>query len=392
MQGEKIDNMGLPQEEGQMKRGFTTGTCSAAAAKAAAYKALGKTVETVEIQVPKGYDLKLAPEQDISYESSGIVPLSEEEGFCAIRKYSGDDPDVTNGVLVYAQVVLEPRCASVEIDGGVGVGRVTMPGLPCQIGQAAINPVPRRMIGEAVRQAFDDMDYEGGCRVVISIPEGVELAKRTYNPQLGVTGGISILGTSGIVEPMSEKALVDTIKVEMDVRKALGAEYLVITPGNYGQTFIRENFTDRDIYFVKCSNFIGETLDYAERLGFKGILYVAHMGKMVKVAGGIMNTHSKYADGRMEIMAAHTGRIAGKPELLQRIMSCITTDSAYEAVLEESRELASQVVDSMLERVNHHLKLRTHETMEVGAIMFSNKHGLLGQTDNAESLLAKILK
>lgn len=380
MQEEK--NKDLNPKEGQMRRGYTTGTCATAAAKAATLLALGKNINEVSVDTPKGILLTLELLD---------CNISEKKVSCAIKKDSGDDPDITNGILVYAEVeLLENDNAEIIIDGGRGVGRVTLPGLACPIGDAAINPTPRKMIRSVVSQVLEAFGYEGGAKVIISIPQGAELAKRTYNPRLGIEGGLSILGTSGIVEPMSEQALIDTIKVEMDVRKALGAEYLVITPGNYGENFLKQHFVNRDFYSVKCSNFIGESLDYAEEQGFKGVLFVGHIGKLVKVAGGIMNTHSKYADARMEIMSAHAARFGAEPKLIEEMINSVTTDNAYEALEAYSGEMKDKVIESLMDKIEFHLRSRTHETMEVGAIMFSNKHGYLGKTSEVDTILQKI--
>ncbi len=380
MQEEK--NKDLNPKEGQMRRGYTTGTCATAAAKAATLLALGNNLQEVLVDTPKGIPLTL-----------GVLDckISEKTASCAVKKDSGDDPDITNGILIYAEVeLLENEHAEIIIDGGKGVGRVTLPGLPCQIGQAAINPTPRKTIRSVMFQVLEEFGYEGGAKVTISIPQGEELAKRTYNPRLGIEGGLSVLGTSGIVEPMSEQALIDTIKVEMDVRKALGAEYLVITPGNYGENFLKQHFANRDFYSVKCSNFIGESLDYAEEQGFKGVLFVGHIGKLVKVAGGIMNTHSKYADARMEIMSAHAARFGAEPKLIEEMINSVTTDNAYEALETYSSQMKDKVIESLMNKIEFHLRSRTHQTMEIGAIMFSNKHGYLGKTSEVDDILQKI--
>lgn len=380
MQEEK--NKDLNPKEGQMRRGYTTGTCATAAAKAATLLALGNNLQEVSVDTPKGIPLTL----DVL-----DCKISKKTASCAIKKDSGDDPDITNGILVYAEVeLLENEHAEIIIDGGKGVGRVTLPGLACPIGQAAINPTPRKTIRSVVFQVLEEFRYEGGAKVTISIPQGEELAKRTYNPRLGIEGGLSVLGTSGIVEPMSEQALIDTIKVEMDVRKALGAEYLVITPGNYGENFLKEHFANRDFYSVKCSNFIGESLDYAEEQGFKGVLFVGHIGKLVKVAGGIMNTHSKYADARMEIMSAHAARFGAEPKLIEEMINSVTTDNAYEALETYSSQMKDKVIESLMNKIEFHLRSRTHRTMEIGAIMFSNKHGYLGKTSEVDDILQKI--
>ena len=225
------------------------------------------------------------------------IQISENQVTCAVKKDAGDDPDTTNGILVYA-TVWKTDTAGIVIDGGAGVGRVTRPGLSQKVGEAAINPVPRAMILREAEEAAVSHDYEGGLKVVISVPEGVEIGKKTFNPRLGITGGISILGTSGIVEPMSEKALVESIHVEMKQHFTQGEKYLLVTPGNYGADYLREHMTLPFERNIKCSNYVGETIDMAVDMGVKGILFVAHIGKFVKVAAGIMNTHSHSADAR----------------------------------------------------------------------------------------------
>ena len=223
----------------------------------------GQTVEEIALQTPKGILLHLLVED-----------ISRGEGWvrCAIRKDGGDDPDVTNGILVYAKVNIINTVAKdieIELDGGIGVGRVTRTGLYQQPGEAAINPVPRKMILESVEEICQDHGFSGKLHVEISIPAGVELAKRTFNPRLGIEGGISVLGTSGIVVPMSEDALIASIRLEMKMHVKNGAQYLVITPGNYGAMFSRDKLDIDLTYSMKCSNYLGETLDMAEELGVK---------------------------------------------------------------------------------------------------------------------------
>ena len=215
----------------ELRLGYTTGSCAAAASKAAAIMLLtGKELQQIRLLTPKGIELELEVE-DITTEKDAVS--------CAIRKDSGDDPDVTHGALVYSRVSFTDE-PGVHIDGGIGVGRVTKPGLDQPVGNAAINSTPRRMIRENLEEVMEMISYEGGLDVMISIPKGVELAKKTFNPRLGIEGGISVIGTTGIVEPMSEKALTDTIMVELRQKRELGYEYALLTPGNYGSDFIRD--------------------------------------------------------------------------------------------------------------------------------------------------------
>lgn len=364
----------------KLRKGFTTGSCAAAAAKGATTMILsGKDLPTVSMEV-----------KDTLLEFP-LLDRNRGERWCscAVKKDSGDDPDVTNGILVFAKVTLEPdQKGTITIDGGMGVGRVTKPGLACQVGEAAINPVPRKNIEEQVKQICQEFGYDGGLKVIISIPEGIEIAKKTYNPRLGIEGGISVLGTTGIVEPMSEQALVDTIKVEMNLRKAAGAKYIVLTPGNYGETFLTNTMGLEPKYTVKCSNFIGEAIDYAVQCGFLGVLLIGHIGKFVKLAAGMFNTHSKYGDARMEILGTHSILVGAKPQTLKKLMNCVTTDDAI-AVLDEEN-MREKTLQSILEKIEFHIHERSHGQMEMGALMFSNQYGYLGETNNVKNLLKKL--
>ena len=371
----------IEKEGKKLRFGYTTGSCAAAAAKAAAWMLLtGQKKEEISLITPKGVALTL-PVLDISMEENRVS--------CAIRKDSGDDPDVTNGTLVYAEITakVEPGIA---IDGGVGVGRVTKKGLDQRVGSAAINSVPRQMIRENLEEILTLTDQKCGLNVVISVPEGEKLAKQTFNPRLGIVGGISILGTTGIVEPMSEKALVDTIRVELKQRRANGDEYVLLTPGNYGCDFIRAGLALNPEQAVQTSNFIGQTLDICRELGFRGALLVGHIGKLVKIAGGMMNTHSKYGDCRMEILAAHAGIAGLSPEKIGEILQCVACDDALRILRDAG--CFEKTLTGLTERILFHLHHRAGEDMEVGTILFSKEYGLLAKSDNAMELIEKITK
>ena len=371
----------IEKEGKKLRFGYTTGSCAAAAAKAAAWMLLtGQKKEEISLITPKGVALTL-PVLDISMEENRVS--------CAIRKDSGDDPDVTNGTLVYAEITakVEPGIA---IDGGVGVGRVTKKGLDQPVGNAAINSVPRQMIRENLEEILTLTDQKCGLNVVISVPEGEKLAKQTFNPRLGIVGGISILGTTGIVEPMSEKALVDTIRLELKQRRANGDEYVLLTPGNYGCDFIRAGLALNPEQAVQTSNFIGQTLDICRELGFRGALLVGHIGKLVKIAGGMMNTHSKYGDCRMEILAAHAGIAGLSPEKIGEILQCVACDDALRILRDAG--CFEKTLTGLTERILFHLHHRAGEDMEVGTILFSKEYGLLAKSDNAMELIEKITK
>lgn len=363
------------KENKKLRCGYTTGSCGAAAAKAAAKMLLtGKRLLNIELMTPKGILLSLGVED---------IKQGEDKVSCGIRKDSGDDADITNGIFVYAWVSKIPK--GIIIDGGCGIGRVTRSGLEQEIGQAAINSVPRRMITEAVESIMEETGYEGGLEIIISIPGGEEIAVKTFNPRLGIEGGISILGTSGIVEPMSESALVETIRTEIKMLVSEGQRDIIITPGNYGSDFIKKELGIDLEYCVKCSNFIGNVIDMAFEFRLRSILLVGHMGKLVKLGSGVMNTHSKWADCRMETLASCVLLAGGEAELGRRVLSCNTTDEAVE-LLSASGNL-SQVMEVLMKKAAYHLNSRAYHGLEIGVITFSNKFGVLGKTSNAEVLL-----
>lgn len=371
----------------KMRCGYTTGTCACAAAKAAAYMLLsGRKVKEIKVITPMGVSLTL-PVMDID--------IKEDKVICAIKKDSGDDPDVTNGIKIYAQVtyVKEDIMRTINtdgviVDGGIGVGRVTKKGLKCAVGEAAINPVPLKMIKEAVAEAAESYSYEGSLKVIISAPKGVDIAKKTFNPNLGITGGISILGTTGIVEPMSEQALIDTIKTEINMHIAQGEKVLLVAPGNYGQDFLLNTLNIELKRSIKCSNYIGDTIDMVCDSGAKAMLLVGHIGKLVKLGAGIMNTHSKVADGRMEVLSACAIRAGADNDTALKILDCITTEAALE-ILKKS-DILEKTMYQLTLRIEDVLQRRSSGKIVIGAIVFSNEYGILGKTPAADKLLELI--
>lgn len=361
----------------QLRCGYTTGTCAAlAAAGAAEFLLSGKKPETLSLMTPKGIPVETAP---------AFLLIKEETAVCGVVKDGGDDADVTHGLTIEAHVKKSDR-PGIFIDGGEGVGRVTKPGLDQPVGFAAINRVPRRMIEEQVRQVCDKLGYDGGMEVLICIPGGKEAAQKTFNPMLGVEGGLSILGTSGIVEPMSEQALVDTIAVELRQAAALGAKRLILTPGNYGEDFLREyQIAEDTVPVIKCSNFIGDALDIASTHPFEEVLLVGHIGKLVKLAGGVMNTHSRYADCRTELVCAHAAVCGASPETCLALLQAATTDACIEIL--DSAQLRVPVLDRLLEAIQQHLEHRVRGKYQIGAVLFSNQYGLLGQTQMAKEIM-----
>lgn len=306
---------------------------------------------------------------------------------CGVKKDAGDDPDVTDGLLICARVSRRDDGAFC-LSGGEGVGKVTRPGLKLSVGEDAINPVPRQMILEAAKQSCRALGYEGGLDIAVYVPGGQEAAAKTFNGALGIVGGISILGTTGIVEPMSERALVESIRVEIQFYRENTGRWLLAVPGNYGEAFVEEQGLAEGIRPVKCSNYVGEMLDAASELGMEGVLLVAHAGKFVKLAAGMLNTHSSYGDARMEILCAHAVRAGASAGLARRILDCVSSDAALELLQEAG--LLDRTMASVTETAGRHLRRRAGDGMAAEAVVYSQPYGILGKTSGAERLLEKI--
>ena len=366
-----------------MRCGYTTGTCAAAAAKAAATMLLtGRPVPSVTVETPSGIRLTLDV-QDPAAESSFAS--------CAVRKQAGDDPDSTDGALIYATVE-RWKPEEIFIDGGEGIGRVTKPGLDQPVGAAAINSVPRRMIQEAVREAqreAGDAD-RSGWRIIVSCPIGEQIARKTFNPKLGIEGGISILGTTGIVEPMSNAALVETMAREISILAAAGTRDLLVVIGNFGERYARENLgliADPPSHgdgssvtpcqppygVVKSSNFIGDAIAQAAEHGFEQVLIVGHLGKLVKVGIGMLNTHSSQGDGRIETLIACALRAGASAQTLRRLQNCVSTDAAVVVLLEAG--LLRETMSQLSERIQATFDRCAPAGMEVEWICFTRLGG-----------------
>ena len=422
----------------KLRLGITTGTCSAAAAQAAAMQLLlGIESHAVTLRTPKGMTVSVPVY---------LLEADDVKASYKVIKDSGDDPDVTNGTdvcvtVAYAQQSVREQMdgsvgldgnvepdGSVEtgvntgtygdaetgvntgtneimklstqgrscaftsesfpyltLDGGIGIGRVTKEGLEQAVGQAAINRVPRQMIFAAVADVCEKANVREPLHITVWMPEGETLAKRTFNPKLGIEGGLSVLGTSGILEPMSEQAIVATIETEIRQLHAVGEENVLVTPGNYGQAYASEYLGLDLAKSVKSSNYIGDTIDLAISYGMKDFLLVGNIGKLVKLAAGIFNTHSKVADGRGEIFAVHAAMAGAEANVVQEIYDCINTDRMLDVV--EREGLRETVMQSILAAIEKHVAGRVGDTMRFGVIVFSEKYGYLGQTKDAATVL-----
>jgi cobalt-precorrin-5B (C1)-methyltransferase len=357
----------------RLRTGYTTGSCSAAAAKAAAMELiLGVEPERTDLILPDG---KMASWEPVKVQNEVESKIPGEElldGYWKVQKDSGDDPDVTNGSWIYARVSwisqeelqekkLHGRGYWLEeypfiyLEGGIGIGIASLPGLSCPVGHYAINPVPRRMILEAVASLYQDSmrcasqtkafmcmranvqadqimpDY--ALLVQLAIPAGVELSEKTFNPKLGIQGGISVLGTTGIVRPMSEEALLETIRLDIHMKAVAGQKTVILTPGNYGETYLKESLGMPLGEAVICSNFAEASAGMLADEKIEQVLFVGHIGKLVKIAAGMPNTHSKYGDRRMETLSKITDEVLCKnrstdKKAVKTVLTANTTDEA----------------------------------------------------------------
>ena len=359
----------------KLRKGFTTGTCATAATAAAISMILNQDIEEkVTVSTANGVEVTM----EIKDPSFGELTAS-----AAVEKDGGDDADATHGLLIYSTVTLLPDSNNIEIDGGEGVGRVTQKGLKCDVGMAAINPTPRAMIEKTARQLLGP---NCGAKIIISVPGGEETAKLTYKSRLGIVGGISILGTTGIVNPMSEESWKASITIELTMLYNQGYRSVVLAPGNYGEDFATNVLGIPPHRIVNMSNFVGHVLKEVQRIGFTRVLMVGHMGKFVKVAGGIFSTHSKDSDARMEIIMANLALLGAPVELLEKVDQCITTDAAGTLIEEYHYEEVYQVlVDKMKFRSERLLRNRKPE-VSIDVVTFGTEAGYLASTQTLEEI------
>lgn len=359
----------------RLRRGYTTGTCATLAAKAGCIALLtGKVPETVSVMTPAGIEVTVEPI---------AVRVADGEATFGVIKDAGDDYDVTNGAEVRSTVRFIE--SGIEIDGGAGVGRVTAKGLDQPPGNAAINSGSRKMIQDAVSECIDAYDCLKGISVLVEVVDGEEIAQKTFNPSIGIEGGISILGTTGIVEPRSLRALKDALEVEIRYQAAQGHKDAIVTPGNYGETFTKTLGLPPDPPLIKCANFIGETLDCIAINGFENVLLIGHIGKLVKVAGSIMDTHSRMADCRREIFAAHAAWCGASTETVRELFDSMTTDACIKIL--DDAGLRDAVIERIASAVQSAVDHRVGEFVRIGVIIFSNAYGLLAVTPEAQAII-----
>jgi len=355
----------------EYRYGYTTGSCAAAAAKAAVEMLYSQvTLEQVRINTPAGILL------DITIMGAEIT---NDCASCYVVKDSGDDPDVTNGIKVFAKAWPGTE-NNIKVIAGKGIGTVTRKGLQVPPGLPAINPAPMDMIRSEVALV---LPLGKGAIVEISIPEGVKIAKKTFNERLGIIGGISVLGTSGLVVPMSDEAFKESLAIELSVRKEAGIKEVILTPGNYGQHFVESMAPQAAKHIVVTSNFIGHMLHESVRYGMEKVLLVGHIGKLVKVAGGIFHTHSQVADARREILASHYFLFSNDADGFRQIMHCNTTDEAVQYINYPG------FYEYLCLRVKKQCEQYVKQELDTEVILFSLEKGLLGQTGQADEWIKR---
>ena len=349
-----------------LRKGYTTGSCATAAAKGAALMVMRQhLIHQVSIVTPSGVTLCLNVESP---------HVEGQQAIAAIRKDGGDDVDATHGMLIFARVTLDDS-GEITLRGGEGIGTITRKGIGLPIGSPAINRTPRPPIESAVREAIGP---SRGATVEIFAPEGEERAQKPYNSRLGILGGISIIGTTGIVTPMSEESWKRSLSLELEIKRAAGLERVVLVPGNHGERFVREQMGIDSQVVVTMSNFVGYMIEEAVRLGFRQIVLIGHPGKLIKVAAGIFHTHSHIADARMETLVAHLALLGAPLALLQLVSECDTTEAAMEHIDAYGfQPIYNHLAERICLRVMQMLRF-TKTPPVCDAIMFSFDNKVLG--------------
>ena len=351
----------------KLRCGYTTGSCAAAASKAASFMLFNNVdLEYIEIDTPKGIKLKI---------KINSIERGKDYVKASVIKDGGDDIDATDGIEVFSTV--QKIKEGYELTGGIGVGIVTKDGLSVKKGEYAINPVPRKMIEDEVMKV---VPKDCGVKVSISIPEGVLCAKKTFNPRLGIEGGISVLGTTGIVYPMSEDALKESIRIEIK-QKSIGRDRIVLTFGNIGERCAKGlGFKEEEI--VITSNFVGFALECLASLNIKKVILVGHIGKVSKIAYGCFNTHSRVSDVRLEVMALELTLLGYDLKLINEVLEQKTSEGAVEFLGSGYERLYKNIGDKIVNR----MKIYTYDEIECDAIMY---HGFSDYTVLYNSLEEK---
>jgi len=356
-----------------LRYGNTTGACATAAAKAALVTLLDKPVDRIGIPSPLGIRFEILIKES--------KKLGDDTAVASVIKDAGEDVDVTNKMEIIATVKLTDDDGKITIKGGKGVGTVTKPGLQIPEGGSAINPVPREMIKEGITEVLPPGK---GVEVFINAPEGEKIAKKTQNPKLGIIGGISILGTTGVVRPLSKSAYKRSLLPKIDVALAQNYARIFMVPGNIGEKLAKRLLKVPDDAIVQTGDFVGYMLEKATEKGAKEIVIFGHPGKLVKLAAGIFNTHHKMGDARMEVIAACAGALGADTELIKAILRSNTTEETIKFL--EQADLLQQTFDKIAEQVCRRSLERVDNKVKIKVVVVSMDGKILGTTKDARSM------
>lgn len=357
----------------QLREGISTGSCMTAGALAAAiWLRTGKCPEWVSVDTPIGKQLKI--------EIEAIRP-----GTCGVIKDGGDDPDATHGCKIITTVSFtDEHLGEIHFYAGTGVGTITQAGLKLPPGEPAINPVPRQMAVSHLKPYLNGQ----GADITVSVPEGEEIAKKTFNPRLGITGGISILGTTGIVRPMSEDAVKDSLALELSVLYEKGYRTVVFVTGNQGHQMLCKAYGPLEPV-IMVGNHIGFMIEKAADLGIEGIVIGGQYGKLMKLAGGIMNTHSHVADGKMEILCTHAALQGAGREVIEQIYQCRTVREAS-AILEQQG--FGHIWQILVEKAEERTTQCGRNELQT-AVIFTGPDGrILAESSHVSEAIEKVVK
>src|SRR5919107_659174 len=351
------------KQKGLLRTGFTTGTCASAATKSALLTILtNKSQESVQVTLPKGkvVDMRIAWTQ-----------YRDEFVTCAVIKDGGDDPDATHGAEICSSVQLTNDIGKISIDGGIGVGRVTKPGLGLPIGKAAINPVPMRMITQTIDEVFgiyNQIIKTNGLSAVISVPKGEEIAKKTDNPRLGIIGGISILGTTGVVLPYSTASFAASIRQGLDVATAMGADTVILTTGGRSEDFAKARFKLPDHCFIQMGDFAGYSIKQcANKMTIRQVIIAGFIGKLTKLAMGVKQTHVAGSHIDMEFMARLAAECEAPPNVVEEIGSANTARHVSE-IIKKNNILS--YYDHVCKKVNEQMNEHAKGKLQIQVILF----------------------
>ncbi len=361
------------------RRGYTTGSCAAAASKASVYMLLTKQkISNINIDTPKGIPLTLNVEN---------IDLKNEYSICSIKKDGGDDIDATHTMDIFAKAeFIDNEDEHIVVAGGIGIGVVTKKGLSVEVGKPAINPVPMKMIKNEIEKVISNNEISlknKSIKVTIYAPQGEEIAKKTFNPRLGIVGGISILGTTGIVEPMSDEGWKKSLSVELEMKKAQESDKIILVPGNHGEQFVKDYLNIDMKNCVRMSNFVGYMMSEAKRLGYKKILMAGHIGKFIKISAGIFNTHSKVCDARNEIMISNLALMGADIKFLEEINKCVTAEAAVEII---DKSEYTRIYDILCNKCKQRVEQYLQDEVQVEVYMFRMDKSILGKSKNADLL------